>query len=257
MLRTAEELHRAAYRKVLESYDFNPGTPDAHFIESQLAETAGETIGKPLGAQVLKLIDETHRLEAAETAPNAAVLHVLALYVRCVLSDGAQGVLTLTLAIKEISDWVGPEPTAEADREERAKRVDRLRTAADQLKLLTEMAGQSRVERWREIVQLAHQMNEGDPIANSLIILGNLTLLDDLPIEDDDALPLTRDSSARARFLAGMDPGSHYETWVAVFLRREGKLCNDLGRPDEASRAFARADEIIDRYPTADPDLIY
>lgn len=87
--------------------------------------------------------------------------------------------------------------------------------------------------------------------------MGNLELMDDSTIENDEALRLVRDSIARARMLAAMDPGSPYETWLIWWLRREGKLCNDFGRPDEATRAFARADEIIDRYPTADPDLVY
>ena len=257
MLRRVQELPNLLYRQALEDNEADPGSPEADFVQSELDKTIGNTARKITGAEVLDLLDETHRLEANGDAHNSTVLKVIALFARCQLLDGALGVLALTYALDEVLDCSAPKSPPKEKREEREERFTRLSAAAHRESLVKKWMKPGRAKRWRELVRLAHQLNDGNPTANLVILRGNFVLLDDPEIESDEALRLLRDSSARARMLAGMKPGSEYETWVILFLRREGKLCNDLGRPDEATRAFARADEIIDRYPTADPDLVF
>lgn len=280
MLRRVEEIRKAAYRRVLDLSSFEPGSPADDFVQSELAKTVGNTVDKSISSEVLDLLDDTYRLEDEAQEHDSAVLKVAAFFVRCALLNGAQGLALISLAFSEIRDQLDLESTAkEAEqqkykearagldaeegrkklREEWLEESDKHRQRNDRLlarlKLLTELVGQPDIERWRELVRLARELNEGDPTSNELILLGNLQLLDDLAIEDDEALELTRDSVARARMLAAMEPGAHYESWLVLLLRREGELYNDRGQSDDAIRAFARADEIIDRYPAADPHL--
>ena len=258
LLRRIQELPEILYRQTLEDHAAATGSPAADFVQSELAKTVDNTARKITGAEVLDLFEETQRLEADGDAHESTVLKVLALFARCTLFDGAMGLLALTYAFNEILDRskaeVAPEAAPEATREERRARAS---AAADRASQMKRWMDQGPVEHWRELVQLAHHLDDGSTIANSIIVMGSLELLDDPATESDEALRLLRDSGARARMLAGMDPGSQYETWVVLFLRREGKLCNDLGLPDQATRAFARAAEIIDRYPSADPDLVF
>lgn len=254
LLRRIQELPEILYRQALEDNAAAPGSPAADFVESELAKTVANTASKITGAEVLDLLDETQLLEAEADAHDSSVLKVLALFARLTLLDGAMGLLALSHAFDEILDRSASGAAPEEKREERSARV---RAAADRIDQMKKWMDQGPVEHWREVVQLAHKLDDGSPIASSIVVIGSLELLDDPAIESDEALRLLRDSGAHARMLAGMDPGSQYETWVVLFLRREGKLCNDLGLPDEATRAFARADEIIDRYPTADPELVY
>ena len=269
MLRRIQELPGLVYRQGLEDFKVDPGSPVADFVRSELNRTSGNTARKITDVEMLDLIDEIHRLEAdADADPDALdspSLKVLALFARGDFlggAHGAVGLLALLYAVKERT-YAMDEAAAlirlapEEKLEEREESSARLRAAGHRVSLVEKWMRQGRVERWREIVQLAHRLDDGSPTANSVIIQGNLELLDDQSIDSDEALRLWRDSSARARMLAGMNPGSEYETVVIHSLRREGELCNDLGRPDEAARAFARADEIIDRYPAADPNLVF
>ncbi len=48
-------------------------------------------------------------------------------------------------------------------------------------------------------------------------------------------------------------PDIKKESHLASMLRREGQIYNDLELPIKAIQAFARADEILDRFPLADP----
>jgi hypothetical protein len=118
---------------------------------------------------------------------------------------------------------------------------------------------ESHVDRTREMIRLASRMGDAGALPNMLIAMGNSELAMAVKEGSADneelskAVPLIRDAVARLRLLAGMEPGSSYESALVRALRFEGETLNDLGQSDEASRAFARADEIIDRYPTADP----
>ena len=254
LLRRAQELPEVLYRQALETYESDPGSPAADYVQSQLDKTIGNAGRKITGAEVLDLLDETFRLETDGNAQESAVLKVLALFARCTLLDGALGLVALNYAMDEAIERFSSESALKVDN---GKSPARLSALADQTTMLAELAGQSDAERWLELVRLAHDLNEGSPIANLAIVQGNFKLLEDPAIESEEALRLSRESSASARMLAAMDPGSVYETFVIHSLRNEGKLCNDLGLPDDATRAFARADEIIDRYPTADPPLMH
>ena len=237
MLRRVAELPITLAGSTLEAALSSVGQAAVGSFQSQQV-----VIVRSIGAEAFCLLEETYRLEA-DGEHDSAVQQVLIQLVRCSLF---QPLLASAMLADAASIGADSSPS-ELD----------LRAARDRLSLMEKSMGQGPVERWRELVRLAHHLDDGSPIANSVIVMGNFEILDDPAIGSDEALRLLRDSSARARMLAAMDPGSHYDTWVILFLRREGKLCNDLGRPDEATRAFARVDEIVDRYPTADPDLSY
>lgn len=205
----------------------------------QVEQARGLVVG--LGAEVLDLLEEAATIETRigddSTALRALGLatsanlvdfpwdHVVVLYAQIMLARETErgGVLG--------DEW----PLIEA----KLDRFTELRSA--------------RRKKWGEVVLLARKLNDGELLPNILILMGNLELSSEA--EPDQALELTRDSVARARMLAAIDPGSQNETNLVRLLRREGALCNDLGRTEDAVRAFARADEIIDRYPMADPDL--
>ena len=194
-----------------------------------------------LGPEVLDLIDETEAIEGGvddhSIALRAYVLATRAQLVDFPLRDVAVGFLVRSAERYEKAADSGIETNPFVDR------IDRF----------TELL-EGRVERWREVVVLARKLNDGELLPNILIVMGNFEM--ETPSDPEETLRLVRDSVERARLLAAIDPGSSRETTLVQLLRREGALCNDLGRSDEAIRAFARADEIIDRYPTADPDLM-
>lgn len=110
----------------------------------------------------------------------------------------------------------------------------------------------------REVIREASQLADASPFANLAHASASLDLAM-LARHDggwtSEALPHVRDGIARLRFLAGLEPGSMYESALVGALRLEGEICNDLGSPDEAVESFARANEILDRYPAADPAM--
>ena len=116
----------------------------------------------------------------------------------------------------------------------------------------------SGAERWGEVIRLAAELRDGDRLTNWLTMIGAWGLFDEAKKSGhagwrQEARPHLTDAIASARILAGTNPGSDDERTLILLLRQEGELCNDLELPDEAIQAFARADEITDRYPLADP----
>jgi hypothetical protein len=108
-----------------------------------------------------------------------------------------------------------------------------------------------------QAIRAAAGLPEGLTLSHQALSYANF-LLSDLPEErGESALAHLREAVAHQRMLIGLAPAVDVEEegWLASLLHMEGRLCNDLGRSDEAIRAFARADEIIDRYPLADPSL--
>lgn len=110
------------------------------------------------------------------------------------------------------------------------------------------------------IQQAASQLDDASALAN--MALGMVSIDAAWAAKDEhgrwtrEALPHLRDAISRLRFEAGMAPGTTKETILARVLRLEGEVYNDIGQPDDALQSFARAAEIIDRYPSADPDLL-
>lgn len=215
--------------------------------EPDLIQPKQELFSTSIGEEAFSLLDETYLLEA-DGEHDSTVQKVLIALVRSLVLDS---VMLISAMVSHVTSLAESSRALEPE-----LKKEQLRIAVDRSALLAEWSEKGRIERARELVQLAHRMSEGSAIASSVIIRGNGELRSDPTIENDEAVRLLRDSSARARMLAAMAPGTYYETWVVMNLRDEGKLCNDLGRSDEAIQAFARAAEIIDRYPAADPDLM-
>lgn len=194
-----------------------------------------------LGPEVLDLLDETEAIEG-RVDDHSIALRAYVLATRAQLVDFPLRDVTVGFLVRSAERY---EKDADSGIE--------INPFIDRINRFTELL-EGRVALWSEVVALARQLNDGELLPNILVVLGNFEL--ENPSDPDDALRLTRDSVERARLLAAIDPGSDGETTLVRLLRREGALCNDLGRSDEAIRAFARADEIIDRYPTADPELM-
>jgi hypothetical protein len=106
---------------------------------------------------------------------------------------------------------------------------------------------------WKEVVRLSNRLHDRDVFPNTMVLMASIALSSETTGEQ--SIEHVREAVARTRALATREPGSSWESTLVRLLRREGEMSNDLGRTDDAVRAFARADEIIDRYPTADPDL--
>lgn len=120
---------------------------------------------------------------------------------------------------------------------------------------------ESDAERLREVIRLAAGLRDGDRLPNLLTVWGAIELFVNARKSGhtgwrEEALQHLGDAITSARLIAGTNPGSDDETMLILLLRQEGELCNDLGFSDEAIQAFARADEIIARYPLADPAFI-
>lgn len=110
-----------------------------------------------------------------------------------------------------------------------------------------------------QAIKAAARLPEGITLAHQALFHANFLLysiLDD-QAQGDLALARLREAVAQQKMLIGLAPAADLEAerMLASLLIVEGRLCNDLGRSDEAIRAFARADENIDRYPLADPFL--
>lgn len=233
LLARAEIVQRVTYRMALESFDAEPGSPEEALIRKDLPGLLSLTLDKPVGKEVLDLLNELRGLDADADQVDSTVLRVLAQFVRCVLLDDPSGVAALSLAFEAIEK-------TDAD-------------AGDQMELVTNSIRRG-VENWRHLIELARGIKERS-LSDTMIVMGNSAVARDSSTDTEESLVLVRDTSTRLRMFAGMEPGAKYEGWLIACLRFEGRLCNDLDRADEAMRAFARADEIIDRYPAADPDL--
>jgi hypothetical protein len=197
-----------------------------------------------VGAESFDLLEETYRLEA-DGEHDSTAQKVLIQLIRCLILEPLLHLALLSYVGHVPTDPLAPEFRAALDR------------MIHRTNLMEKWEGQGQRERWRELARLAHQLDESSAIASGAIVLANDALLSDPKVEGDEALRLVRESIAYERMIAAMDPGTFNETYLVMDLRREGRLCNDLGRSDEATRAFARADEIIDRYPVADPGLVF
>lgn len=257
---TLPSTFRAELRDAITTHD-----PDQ---DADTVQRLWEEASSVAGARVVELMDEVNQLEADREEPADELLGVLVLWARCELSDGLLGVLALhhaeTLrlnAVNEITQRlqegvsdVGKGGAAAEGRVPELPVVDEL-AVADRIRGF--VSGHS--QRWDELIRLASRLDETSPLANFVVARANLQMADSSKDAEggwtSEALPFVRDAVARLRLAAGWEPGSISETALVSALRLEGEICNDLGRTDEAVQAFARADEVIDRYPAADPSL--
>ncbi len=111
----------------------------------------------------------------------------------------------------------------------------------------------------QEIQQVASQLGEESLLANSMLawesVDAAMSSRDEAGHWTREALPHLREAISRLRFEAGMEPGTGTESTLVRALRLEGEAFNDVGQPEDALKSFARAAEIVDRYPSADPNL--
>ncbi|MBN9151462.1 MAG: hypothetical protein J0H56_08575 [Micrococcales bacterium] len=220
----------------------------SEIYEALLAGVAlGDTNGNKRVSDALSFLTEVDLLEADGANEGSTVLKVLATYLRFLLLTGLSRLLLQRCIFDELRNFASPN----------GSRTPQESAGFERVEILLQAMEQTEFELAEKLVQLARQLNDGDAIPNTVILLANQVLKKDPTIDKDAELRLTRDSVARARMLAAMDPGTIYETCIVTELREEGERCNDLGRSEEAIRAFARADEIIDRYPAADPNLAF
>lgn len=216
--------------------------------QKEIMEAAvGETMPRisTAGAEVFALLEETYRLEA-DGDHDSTVQKVLAQLVRCLILNGE------ILRIATVHYLLDSVPSA---RDSSGEDSPQFNIALDRLRVFNEWMESTPSDRSYDLIRLANRLDEGSPIANYAIIFAYRQLLKDPIIESEEELRILRDCSARSRMLAAMQPGGFDETELVEFLRLEGKLCNSLGLSDEATEAFTRAAEIVDRYPAADPDV--
>lgn len=210
----------------------------------------GMQLALDIGRESLALIEETFRLEGDGEGQSGIARKALALAARASLFFQLafsqfyiqQQVLAIESGVSEMNAAQSRAATAEV-----ADWTTKLALIGEVIAVRTDL--------WRTVIELAKQLNDGEGLPNLLILAAN-SGLEEFVETPDEKLALVRDSVIRSRLLAAANPGSSSETLLAMMLRQEGAICNDLGRPDEAVRAFARADEIIDRYPAADPNLL-
>jgi tetratricopeptide (TPR) repeat protein len=269
ILARAFELSRALDQHGRQGFlALDPENPDFDTFLSRLIE-AYESIG----AEVIELLAETNQLEADRAELGDDVLDVLTTWVRCELSSHPLGLAARshasTLELTRLADerrrldsldkWVEQRDRDNAPPESEPPNFDEARLA-EVRHMIAFVDGHS--DRWQEMIRLASQLDEANPLANLSIVRADLALaggsMETGPEGgwNSEALPFVRDAIARLRLEAGREPGSVFETSLVFALRVEGEICNDLGRTDEAIQAFARADEIVDRYPAADPAFL-
>ena len=108
-----------------------------------------------------------------------------------------------------------------------------------------------------QAIRAASGLPEGLKLGHQALFCANFTLYGLLEEQGDSALAPLREAITQQRTLVDLAPTADIDAVrrLASLLHMEGRLCNDLGLPDEAVRAFARADENVDHYPLADPFL--
>ncbi len=235
----------------------------------QIMDEAMEALVFSAGEEVVDLIAETYSLEVKAEQPHRDAVRALALSVRCQLSEPLFAASVLShkadlqgRAIDRLSQLVEEESPSERKARDSFENDLVLQPLHDRLDMIERVVPDpvNRWDNWREVTRLAQKLNDGDSLPNLLILNSNMVLLSGVEGSDsqdarDDELTLVRDSIVRSRMLASQRPGSLAETTLVMLLRREGRICADAGKSEEAIQAFARADEIVDRYPGADPDL--
>lgn len=243
------------------------GNPDFSTFDAKLKEVMNS-----VGSEVLELLGEWDHLESTWSAtpdPNRAVA---AQWVWCLLLDGM-----LEVCAKSRVSHLQIQHTrllnAELDRIEHGSESEATRSfefvpnpALDAVEARIDEArrlvshGESKENRLQELLRLCSDLDDASLLANYLGTYADVNLASASKDEEgwtSEALPHARDAIERLRFMAAMTPGSALESGLVSALRLQGRICSDLGRSEEAVQAFARAAEIVDRYPSADPAIAW
>lgn len=268
-----EQTLSSALHDLLAALD--PEAPDLDTFSRELGSRMVST-----GEEAIGLLADLERIEIAGTEPKDPVLALLFLLTRRQLTTGLREEIEAhrmdllgqqieplrrssqrlhesylaalesenpNEALDSLTDW-DPEEDPDVRRlEERLAEVDRLVGA---------MGSDSFSQA---IQQVAAQLGEASPLANMALVMDSMDAAWSSKDEDGhwtrEALPHLGDAISRLRFEAGMEPGTSKESFLVRVLRLEGEVYNDIGQPEGALQSFARAAEIVDRYPSADPDL--
>ena len=266
-------LARAFELSTVMLQDFNDGLarldpqdPDWGTFSERTFETS-----KTAGAEVLELLTATDRIETERSDSLDPRLEVLGLAARCQLltpllasAAGAH----LSALESQAGDLYSADVARIAELIESSQSDDALALLEDSeskellqrveegMRLLAP-AGSTNI--WRELIQAASRLDDASPIGNIFVAFASIELAASAKDGEgnwtNEALPHIQEAILRLRFEAGTEPGSTYESVLVRALRFEGEIYSDLGRSDEALRSFARADEIVDRYPAADPAI--
>lgn len=214
------------------------------------------------GSEALELFEALFLLEQSDDV-KAPMDQLLLRFTRYVLSDRnnyleSAAKFTLLQKIRDAENYassVGGEGWKD-DRE--APTFVAYSDSWARLHRFTELTSErSRIDYARDVLALAGQVPSSGVVVAVAIINVSIDLLEDESTERAEALQIVRECVARCRSHAARGSGSVFETFTAMFLRREGQILIDLDLPEEALKSFARADEIIDRFPTSDPELVF
>ena len=208
-----------------------------------------------LAAEAFELLEETYVLEEHDDL-GSPMGQLLVRFARYALTEPLLQAAMLAYISQGLSEALGS--GSGEGREDLGAAADKRAEADARLQRFDEITSERpRIELLREILALARSVPSSGSFAALVIVTSSMDVLRDESVTATESLQIVRDCVARCRLLATREPGSVYETYTAMFLRKEGKLYNDLDLPEEALKAFARADEIIDRFPTAEPELVF
>lgn len=268
------QTYSSALHDLLAALD--PEAPDLDTLRRELGSRMLST-----GEEAIGLLADLERIEIAGTEPKDPVLALLFLLTRRQLTTGSvsQCIAWLGLDLVDQQSKVMPrltqrryEPLDAEHESENApvleashfdwdpnKETDfrRLEERVAEVQRLLGAMGNDDFSQ--AIQQVASQLGEASPLANMALVMVSMDAA--FSSKDDDghwtgeALPHLGDVISRLRFEAGMEPGTSTESVLVRVLRLEGEVYNDIGQPENALQSFARAAEIVDRYPSADPDL--
>ena len=248
--------------------DLDPRAPDLETFRQKVWSAVSAA-----GPEVVELLRRLEQLELAGPEPKDPAMSLLFLHGRHVLTTGFLG----TACKSHLVDIEQHHLDAIRDAASAIKEAAEHQSGAaleERLKALSATTDETgeRVNESRRLVQamtvgdytssvlrVASELDDASPIANAIVAAARFELADATHDEaghwTPEALPHIQDAVARLRFEAAMEPGSSRETLLVAALRREGEIYVDIDQPEQALQSFARAEEIIDRYPSADPDL--
>lgn len=248
--------------------ELDPSDPDFETFTRDLMQ-----LYRAKGPEALALFTETESVQVDQAGSDIYLLAALRFWALCELASDPLGQAVKAFAVQAQIDHEHAITKALQHHRKRRRtwRKEGRQGAFPEFEFPTEDARIAEAQRlsdfrqgqplyWRQLIQLADLVGPGSTVASSAAVRADLQTAQAIrsseDVDDGEALPFVRDAIARTRFNAGMEPGSSFETLLVFALRLEGEICNDLGQPEDAIKAFARADEIVDRYPAAEPALV-
>lgn len=269
ILQRASQLQQtlvSAYGELLAAVD-----PEAPDLDAFRRERRSRELS--IGQDAIGLLADLERIEIADTEPTDPALALLLLLARRQLTTDSLGecidVLSNDLRrqvvdaherrsarLNELLD-AGLESATALSVEDSQTELRRLEQRLTEVDRLMDAMGSDHFSQ--EIQNVASQLGEASSLANFALAMDAHAAA--LSSKGDDghwtreALPHLGDAISHVRFEAGMEAGRGNESALVTLLRLQGEVYNDLGQSEDALASFARASEIVDRYPSADPDL--